>query len=622
MTEDDTTATSSLRRSSKSSAALSANMLDDDDASTSSRELMIEPPSIVYPQHVMCAEKNTAAAAAAAAAIVKSSRRSSSSRKSSVILLFVIVVAVLLITYIQTTFVNETYEQIKFQIRFSYLVVRSIYNIVSVNRRKRKGLNVNNSAAAKSTSSSIEGGNSTNRRHTWPDPPLDLFQNSTRLIWAYWHSGEANLSPLCQVSLKSWKAHHPNWQIIILSDDTYHHYVPANHIPSTFYRLKVQFRSDIVRLSVLARYGGAYLDMTTLMFKSLDGIWDSELKRVEERGGRNRVFVPTVLELGERLIEDDDDGRDDDSLRIDSNPEQEEEGAQQEQQIEAVTTTTTTSHQSSSNNAVGLVTNSVILSPQPNNPILLKFLERILQYSENSASTAQELKSRPEFSRVLPYMTNYSQKLGILGKDGTLLYSAHLWIFTDLVIFDKEMEAGKYLVDLPALRWTYDFIILPHMLDKFDDEEALGSSVGASSSPSSCDLTSIDSSPSPSCDVESSSTASTSIHDQLQNERIHTWNAWHILKRAIIKIITFREFDDPNLANYFVQDVAMFKTSTDGGTIQNQMKFEDFLNMKSTMGRLYRTAMAGTGMNATLEGARPFGYGALEACSFEFDDCW
>lgn len=541
--------------------------------------------------------------------------RRSRKRRKSVILLFAIVVSILLITYTQTTYLNETYEEIKFQIRFSILVARSIYNVVSVNRRKRAGLKVEATARALQTSSSSSSNSSSiedssKRRSSWPDPPLDLFQNSTKLIWAYWHSGEENLTPLCQVSLQSWKAHHPTWQIIILSDETYHHYVPSHHIPSTFNLLKVQFRSDIVRLSVLARYGGAYLDMTTMMFKSLDGIWESELRRVEERGGRNRIFVPTVLELGERPMEEEDDSvvvDDDDALLIAAATDDDCNQQHDEQQQPS------SSQQSSSSNAVGLVTNSVILSPQPHNPILLKFLERILLYSENPASTAQELKSRPEFQRVLPYMTNYQRKLGILGKDGTLLYSAHLWIFTDLVVFDREMEAGKYFVDLPALRWTYDFIILPHTLTKFDAANAATAGGGA------CDSMSKTESSSSSC--SSQAAPSTSLQEQLQNERIHSWGTWHILKRALWGMIPWQEFDDPNLTNFLVQDVVMFKTSTDGGTLQVQRTYEEFMNMKNSLGRLYRMAMEGTGMNATLEGARPFGYGAKEACSFEFEVC-
>lgn len=545
-----------------------------------------------------------------------------------------------LLTYTCTTYYTEFYEQLKFQSRLCLVFARSIYNLARVNRRKQRGLKLQLSEFQATNSSS------TTMKRAWPDPPIDQFDNSTKIIWAYWHSGYDNLPPLARIAYQSWKASHPSWTIIILSDTNYHLYVPSYHVPSTFELLKVQYRSDIVRLSVLARYGGAYLDMTTVVFQSLDGIWDQELSRgrrvdgssggkeeeenLQGEEGRdsndggeelNRIFVPTVLELGTM-----------------NSSENESSSSSSSSGQSSLSTTTTPS---SSSTTLGLVTNSVILSPRPSNPIILKFLDRILTYSENPASSATELKSRPEFKRVHQYMTD-KNKLGILGKDGTLLYSAHLWIFTDLVLFDEEMEAGRYFVDLPALRWTYDFIILPHMFEKYgeggedvvlehqrqqqqlcgcgcgcggmDDGDVVEEEVNddhqqatsaatmtcaASSSPSSCCLQ--------------------RIEEQHQNLRIHDWGSWHILKRAMGGMIQWQEFDDPNLATYLSRNVVMFKTSTDGGTLHSQLSYEELMSLQSTYGRLNQMATKGTGLNATLEGARPFGYGAPPIRSFELD---
>lgn len=348
-----------------------------------------------------------------------------------------------------------------------------------------------------------------------------------------------------------------------------------------------------------------------MLFKSLDGIWESELSRVEGSGGEGRIFVPTVLELGTRTIDNDDssDDYDDESQQQQPGHDTDANDEQQQQQLSS---------------AVGLVTNSVILSPTPNNPILLKFLERILQYSENPASTASELKSRPEFNRVRHLMNN--KQMGILGQDGTLLYCAHLWIFTDLVLFDEDMMAGRYFVDLPALRWTYDFIMLPHMWTKFveDNKNDAASAGGASAGDASCDAkTESLSSSSSSCSstqvTTTTSSSTKTIEERLQNERIHSWDTLHILKSALWGMIPWQEFDNPQLVDYFLQDVVMFKTSTDGGTLMAQKTYEEFMNMNSSFGRLYRLAVTGTGMNATLEGARPFGYGATVPCSFELD---
>ena len=223
------------------------------------------------------------------------------------------------------------------------------------------------------------------------------------------------------------------------------------------------------------------------------------------------------------------------------------------------------------------------------------------------------------------------RKLGILGKDGTLLYSAHLWIFTDLVLFDEEMEAGRYFVDLPALRWTYDFIILPHMFEKYGE----GEDVILEHQRQQCGCGGIDDGgvvEEVNDDHQQSSTATTTcasslssscclqrIEEQHQNLRIHNWGSWHILKRAMGGMIQWQEFDDPDLATYLSRNVVMFKTSTDGGTLQSQLSYDELMSLQSTYGRLYQMATKGTGLNATLEGARPFGYGAPPTRSFELD---
>lgn len=241
-------------------------------------------------------------------------------------------------------------------------------------------------------------------------------------------------------------------------------------------------------------------------------------------------------------------------------------------------------------------------------------------------------------------MTN-KRKLGILGKDGTLLYSAHLWIFTDLVLFDEEMMAGRYFVDLPALRWTYDFIILPHMFEKYGEGEDVvlehqrqqqlcgcgiddGDVVeevnddhqqGTKTATTTTAATTCESSPPPPPPSTPSSCCLQRIEEQHQNLRIHSWGSWHILKRAMGGMIQWQEFDDPDLATYLSRNVVMFKTSTDGGTLQSQLSYEELMSLQSTYGRLYQMATKGTGLNATLEGARPFGFGAPPIRSFELD---
>ena len=110
----------------------------------------------------------------------------------------------------------------------------------------------------------------------WAEPPSaeERFGNSTRILWGFWNKGRENMPGICELGVQSWEARNPGWEVIILSDENYKNYVSASDVPTTFDCLKVQHQSDIIRLAVLVRYGGAYMDVSTVIFKGFDAIWD------------------------------------------------------------------------------------------------------------------------------------------------------------------------------------------------------------------------------------------------------------------------------------------------------------------------------------------------------------
>lgn len=61
----------------------------------------------------------------------------------------------------------------------------------------------------------------------WPEPlsPETLFDNSTRILWGYWDKGEDELPGLCQLAVRSWRARHPNWRVVIVSQGNFKDYV-------------------------------------------------------------------------------------------------------------------------------------------------------------------------------------------------------------------------------------------------------------------------------------------------------------------------------------------------------------------------------------------------------------
>ena len=120
----------------------------------------------------------------------------------------------------------------------------------------------------------------------WPEPisreelirasdPGNTTRVNDKIIWGYWHQGADKLPGFCDMAVRSWRLRHPDWKIIILSEDNYKMYVSHTDLPSTFDSLKIQIRSDIIRSAVLQRYGGVYLDISYVTLKAFDDVWDT-----------------------------------------------------------------------------------------------------------------------------------------------------------------------------------------------------------------------------------------------------------------------------------------------------------------------------------------------------------
>ena len=209
----------------------------------------------------------------------------------------------------------------------------------------------------------------------WPQPDPRAFPPGQRILWGYWNSGEDSMPEFNKLCIASWRANNPDWKVIILSDKNYKEYVAAEELPSTFSSLKVQHRSDLVRVAVLVRYGGVYMDVSTICCKGFDKIFES----------------PETPEL-------------------------------------LITPAFTLS------DGVPSPNNALLIAREPNNPILSTFLTKMIAYWEHPATTLEEMKTRPEFTRI--FHTTVDKNQGIVA--GTELYTANLLILADLLCYDPD----------------------------------------------------------------------------------------------------------------------------------------------------------------------------------------
>jgi hypothetical protein len=88
------------------------------------------------------------------------------------------------------------------------------------------------------------------------------------ILWAYWSGGTPPL--LVERCFVQWRRLHPGFEVRILDADTVRHYVPD--IPPALASAAIAKQSDWLRLELLRRYGGIWLDASTILTAPLDWV--------------------------------------------------------------------------------------------------------------------------------------------------------------------------------------------------------------------------------------------------------------------------------------------------------------------------------------------------------------
>lgn len=86
-----------------------------------------------------------------------------------------------------------------------------------------------------------------------------------RIIWTYWHSGEAEAPPLVRTCIDSWRERNPRWEVVVLDEGS-----AAGRLGGTKPPANARAFANLLRLELLAREGGAWTDATVLCARPLD----------------------------------------------------------------------------------------------------------------------------------------------------------------------------------------------------------------------------------------------------------------------------------------------------------------------------------------------------------------
>eukprot|EP01025_Chloroclados_australasicus_P017428 TRINITY_DN18900_c0_g1_i1.p1 TRINITY_DN18900_c0_g1~~TRINITY_DN18900_c0_g1_i1.p1 ORF type:complete len:358 (+),score=15.56 TRINITY_DN18900_c0_g1_i1:32-1075(+) len=98
----------------------------------------------------------------------------------------------------------------------------------------------------------------------------------TKYVWSYWGQGQSQLSSFMQLNIRCWKSVlQGEWEIRILdanprSQYYYLNYVQMSDLPNNFQKFSYAKKSDCIKLALLEKYGGVWMDVSTILIKKLD----------------------------------------------------------------------------------------------------------------------------------------------------------------------------------------------------------------------------------------------------------------------------------------------------------------------------------------------------------------
>jgi hypothetical protein len=98
-----------------------------------------------------------------------------------------------------------------------------------------------------------------------------LKEELPKIIWFLWLQGMDDAPFIVQKCLESWLRHNPGWQVILLDRPNAREYIDLeSEIGPIGDNVTPQAFSDILRINLLAKYGGVWADATCFCTKPLD----------------------------------------------------------------------------------------------------------------------------------------------------------------------------------------------------------------------------------------------------------------------------------------------------------------------------------------------------------------
>ncbi|KAK4065090.1 uncharacterized protein Triagg1_8726 [Trichoderma aggressivum f. europaeum] len=113
---------------------------------------------------------------------------------------------------------------------------------------------------------------------------------SDKNVWAFWHSGYSKMAPWVQRNVINWvRRLGPEWTVHLLdrvpnSETNIYHFVEESYFPDAFNTNTMDgphvgpHQGDLIRLPLLWKYGGVWMDAGSFLFRHIDDICWKEIE--------------------------------------------------------------------------------------------------------------------------------------------------------------------------------------------------------------------------------------------------------------------------------------------------------------------------------------------------------
>lgn len=98
------------------------------------------------------------------------------------------------------------------------------------------------------------------------------YSQTDKIIWSFWNSKK--IPKTVHMAFKSWKYYQADYVICLLDGENLSKFLSESELPVNFSTLSEDLKSAVVRLALLDKFGGIWLDPGMLMNQKISQIWD------------------------------------------------------------------------------------------------------------------------------------------------------------------------------------------------------------------------------------------------------------------------------------------------------------------------------------------------------------